>query len=68
MDTKARLAAIPRQAFIAARCRANPFEKIGSSVFINRAAVKLACLDALFNLSGGGKGVVGEVGISGGLA
>lgn len=34
------------------RDAANPFENIGNSVFINRAAVKLANIDAVFGVSG----------------
>ncbi|RUS31467.1 FtsJ-like methyltransferase-domain-containing protein, partial [Jimgerdemannia flammicorona] len=60
LEVKTRLSATPHPAFTAARCRANPFEKIGTSVFVNRAAVKLACLDALFNLTRGGMASTGE--------
>ncbi|OAD78340.1 hypothetical protein PHYBLDRAFT_185181 [Phycomyces blakesleeanus NRRL 1555(-)] len=34
-----------------ARARSNPFESIGKSIFMNRAATKLAALDATFSLS-----------------
>jgi FtsJ-like methyltransferase len=37
--------------FQAARDAANPFEKIGNSIFANRAAIKLANTDAVFNLT-----------------
>lgn len=38
--------------FIEARNITNPFETIGNSKFINRAAVKLANIDAIFKISG----------------
>jgi cap1 methyltransferase len=38
--------------FQAARDVTNPFEKIGNSIFLNRAAVKLANIDALFSITG----------------
>jgi 23S rRNA U2552 (ribose-2'-O)-methylase RlmE/FtsJ len=38
--------------FIRARDDTNPFEAIGLSIFINRAAVKLANIDAVHNVSG----------------
>ena len=34
------------------RSLVNPYEQIGNSVFINRAAIKLANIDAIFNLTG----------------
>ncbi len=34
----------------------NPFEQIGNSSFMNRAAVKLANCDAVFGIAGGAKG------------
>lgn len=37
--------------FDAARRISNPFESLGNSIFMNRAAVKLANLDAIFNLT-----------------
>jgi cap1 methyltransferase len=37
--------------FDCARTKANPYELIGKSIFLNRAAVKLANLDALFDLT-----------------
>lgn len=45
---KARLDPVPKQMFIQARRNGNPYELIGKSVFINRAAVKMANMDALF--------------------
>lgn len=38
-------------AFEQARNKANPFENIGRSIFINRAAIKLANIDAVFNIT-----------------
>ena len=32
-----------------ARFRSNPFEKIGKAIYMNRAAVKMANLDAILN-------------------
>lgn len=49
---QSRLDNIPNDVFLNARRRANPYEKIGKSVFINRAAVKMANLDALYGLLG----------------
>jgi cap1 methyltransferase len=37
--------------FLTARDATNPFEKIGRSIFMNRAAVKLANIDAVLNVS-----------------
>lgn len=37
--------------FIQARNITNPFENIGRSIFINRAAVKLANIDAVYNVT-----------------
>lgn len=34
-----------------ARGKSNPFERINKSIFINRAATKLAALDATFGLT-----------------
>jgi len=38
--------------FVSSRTKCNPYEKIGRSIFGNRAAVKLANIDSLYNLSG----------------
>ncbi|KAG5458249.1 MAG: hypothetical protein BJ554DRAFT_1563 [Olpidium bornovanus] len=43
---------IPHPAFTAARSRSNLFERVGKSIFINRSAVKLAGLDAVYGLTG----------------
>ena len=37
--------------FLAARDATNPFENIGRSIFMNRAAIKLANVDAVLNVS-----------------
>ena len=50
--SQSRLDNIPNDVFLNARRRANPYEKIGKSIFINRAAVKMANLDALYGLLG----------------
>jgi hypothetical protein len=44
---QSRLDPIPQDVFLGARRRANPYERIGKSIFINRAAVKMANLDQL---------------------
>lgn len=38
--------------FTEARNKANPYENIGRSIFMNRAAIKIANIDAVFNLTG----------------
>lgn len=40
------------QGFDEARNNTNPFEKIGRSIFINRAAIKLANIDSVHNITG----------------
>lgn len=51
-----RVADIKRQfndeRFQAARDEMNPFEKIGRSIFMGRASIKLANIDAIFNILG----------------
>ena len=34
------------------RLKANPFEEIGNSIFMDRAGIKIANIDAIYNLSG----------------
>ena len=51
LDVKDILADVPAAAGRRARDASNPFEAIGNSIFFNRAAVKLANLDALFNFT-----------------
>ncbi|KAJ3049889.1 FtsJ methyltransferase domain-containing protein 2 [Rhizophlyctis rosea] len=45
------MAALPPAILAQARTNSNPYEGIGKSVFVNRSAVKLANLDALFRLT-----------------
>ncbi len=42
---------ISHEKFTEARQKSNPYEKVGNSIFMNRAAVKLACLDSLVGLT-----------------
>ena len=49
--TKAEFDGLPERFFIDARFRSNPYEKIGKSIFQNRAAVKLANIDMITNLT-----------------
>ncbi|KAI9468515.1 MAG: FtsJ-like methyltransferase-domain-containing protein [Benjaminiella poitrasii] len=42
---------MPKEFYMAARAKSNPFERIGTSHFLNRAATKIAALDALFGLT-----------------
>jgi cap1 methyltransferase len=51
MYAKEKLSGIPPELFDVARSRANPYEAIGKSIFLNRAAVKLANMDDLFGLT-----------------
>ena len=44
--------AFASEGFLAARDATNPFENIGRSIFMNRAAVKLANIDAILNVTG----------------
>ncbi|KAL1916538.1 uncharacterized protein VTP21DRAFT_5729 [Calcarisporiella thermophila] len=52
MEMKKKLVGVPHELVTAARSRANPYERVSNSLFINRAAVKLAYLDVLCNLTG----------------
>ncbi|CAO3672917.1 unnamed protein product [Umbelopsis ramanniana] len=49
-EAKNRLSGTPHEVFTLARSRTNPFDKIDSAIFMNRAATKLAVLDVTFNL------------------
>lgn len=49
---KASFTTVDPKVFQAARNKANPFENIGKSIFMNRAAVKLANVDAVYPLTG----------------
>ncbi|KAG0001945.1 FtsJ methyltransferase domain-containing protein 2 [Entomortierella chlamydospora] len=46
LDSKMKLRAVPQEIFGRARQRCNPYELVGSSIFINRASVKLASIDS----------------------
>ncbi|EFC46258.1 predicted protein [Naegleria gruberi] len=49
--TKADFDDLPPKIFLDARLRSNPYEKIGKSIFQNRAAVKLANIDLVTDLT-----------------
>lgn len=49
LNAKNKLDRIDRDTYLKARSICNPFEEIGRSIFQNRAAVKMANLDALFD-------------------
>ncbi|KAF9431470.1 FtsJ methyltransferase domain-containing protein 2 [Entomortierella beljakovae] len=51
LDSKAKLRSIPPEMFSRARQRCNPYELVGSSIFINRASVKLASIDSQLALT-----------------
>ena len=51
-NLKDQFAPISKSIFNKARINTNPYEKLGRSIFGNRAAVKLANVDALYNLTG----------------
>ncbi|CAO0794343.1 unnamed protein product [Mucor circinelloides] len=42
---------VPYEQRSEARSKSNPFEKVGNAIFMNRAATKLAALDATFGLA-----------------
>ncbi|KAG1146664.1 hypothetical protein G6F37_004691 [Rhizopus arrhizus] len=48
---KERIQCAPKELVSQARSKSNPFERIGNSIFMNRAAVKLAAIDADFGLT-----------------
>ncbi|CAG8733971.1 12512_t:CDS:2, partial [Acaulospora colombiana] len=52
IEEKTRLTDVPHEQLTAARGKSNPYEKVGDSIFMNRAAMKLACLDAQVGLTG----------------
>ncbi|CAG8670445.1 17951_t:CDS:10 [Dentiscutata erythropus] len=52
IDKKKELKNIPYEKFTSARGKSNLYEKVGQSIFMNRSASKLACLDALVNFTG----------------
>ncbi|KAF7721129.1 FtsJ methyltransferase domain-containing protein 2 [Apophysomyces ossiformis] len=47
---RAKISEVPAHLVSLARARSNPFERIGKSIFMNRAATKLAALDVTFGL------------------
>ncbi|KAF9125267.1 FtsJ methyltransferase domain-containing protein 2 [Mortierella sp. 14UC] len=51
VESKRKLRAVPQDAFGRARQRCNPYELVGSSIFMNRAAVKLASIDSQLALT-----------------
>ncbi|KAG0268823.1 FtsJ methyltransferase domain-containing protein 2 [Actinomortierella ambigua] len=48
---KSRLSSIEKDVFAVARKRCNPYEMVGNSIFMNRAAVKLASMDSQLALT-----------------
>ncbi|KAG0237424.1 FtsJ methyltransferase domain-containing protein 2 [Actinomortierella wolfii] len=48
---KSRLSSIDKNTFSIARKRCNPYELVGNSIFMNRAAVKLASIDSQLALT-----------------
>ncbi|KAI9273591.1 FtsJ-like methyltransferase-domain-containing protein [Sporodiniella umbellata] len=48
---KERMRNAPKELVAQARSKSNPFERIGQAIFMNRAAVKLAAMDADFGLT-----------------
>ncbi|KAF9100632.1 FtsJ methyltransferase domain-containing protein 2 [Mortierella sp. AM989] len=51
LQSKAKLRAVSQEMFSRARQRCNPYELVGSSIFINRASVKLASIDSQLALT-----------------
>ncbi|KAF9184053.1 FtsJ methyltransferase domain-containing protein 2 [Haplosporangium sp. Z 767] len=51
VESKKRLRAVPQELFGRARQRCNPYELVGSSIFMNRASVKLASIDSQLALT-----------------
>src|SRR5437870_11300350 len=50
-QTKDKFAQIPEDKYTPARNKANPFEFVGRSIFLNRSAIKLANTDAVYNVT-----------------
>ncbi|TPX40457.1 hypothetical protein SeLEV6574_g06604 [Synchytrium endobioticum] len=50
-DLKNQLDALPKHYFTQARTLANPYESIGRAIFVNRSAVKMANVDAVFGFT-----------------
>ncbi|KAF9569135.1 FtsJ methyltransferase domain-containing protein 2 [Mortierella alpina] len=51
LESKKKLRAVPQEVFGRARQRCNPYELVGSSIFMNRASVKLASIDSQLALT-----------------
>ncbi|KAG0345174.1 FtsJ methyltransferase domain-containing protein 2 [Podila humilis] len=51
LDSKKKLREVPQEKFSRARQRCNPYELVGSSIFMNRASVKLASIDCQLALT-----------------
>ncbi|KAG0212396.1 FtsJ methyltransferase domain-containing protein 2 [Mortierella sp. GBA30] len=51
VESKRKLRAVPQEIFGRARQRCNPYELVGSSIFMNRASVKLASIDSQLALT-----------------
>ncbi|CAG8476762.1 6581_t:CDS:10 [Funneliformis caledonium] len=51
LQKKDSIESVSHEKFTEARHKSNPYEKVGNSIFMNRAAVKLACLDSLIGLT-----------------
>ncbi|CAI2164419.1 11579_t:CDS:10 [Funneliformis geosporum] len=51
LQKKDSIESVSHERFTEARQKSNPYEKVGNSIFMNRAAVKLACLDSLIGLT-----------------
>ncbi|KAI8606281.1 FtsJ-like methyltransferase-domain-containing protein [Dissophora ornata] len=51
VESKKKLRAVPQEVFGRARQRCNPYELVGSSIFMNRASVKLASIDSQLALT-----------------
>ncbi|KAF9926684.1 FtsJ methyltransferase domain-containing protein 2 [Linnemannia zychae] len=51
VESKRKLRAVPQDVFGRARQRCNPYELVGSSIFMNRASVKLASIDSQLALT-----------------
>jgi cap1 methyltransferase len=51
LDVKSQYSHYDKNLFNRARSLANPFEQIGNSIFMDRASIKLANIDAVYNLT-----------------
>lgn len=52
-DLRVKIRHVSNEQLSPARSKSNPFERIGNAIFMNRAATKLAALDATFGLTAG---------------